>query len=199
MSWVALGSAAITAGGQIGSALLTKGGDGGGSIGSLVNVPDFQRDSLFDPTQDYLNEFSTNMLAGNLPDYFKPIGEYGGKELEGILNVTLPGNLVEEVIKVEEGHFDVHSSASNAYDLMKILNEEAGIYHLSTITGIEREGEFHVCYHIQHRIEEEFREVPINFTVTKIDKKNPKTPSMIDFFVAADYYEREIYDFSHSE
>jgi NADH-quinone oxidoreductase subunit C len=119
----------------------------------------------------------------------------GLKELEGILNVTLPENLVEEVIKVEEGHFDVHSSASNAYNLMKILNEEAGIYHLSTITGIEREGEFQVCYHIQHRIEEEFREVPINFIVTKIDKKNPKTPSMIDFFVAADYYEREIYDF----
>ena len=119
----------------------------------------------------------------------------GLKELEGILNVTLPENLVEEVIKVEEGHFDVHSSVSNAYNLMKILHEDAGIYHLTTITGIEREEEFQVCYHIQHRIEEEFKEVPINFIITKIDKKNPKTPSMIDFYVAADYYEREIYDF----
>jgi NADH:ubiquinone oxidoreductase subunit C len=117
------------------------------------------------------------------------------KELESILNVTLPENLVEEVIKVEEGHFDVLSSAKNAYDLMKILNEEAGIYHLSTITGFEKDDEFNVCYHIQHRIEEEFREVPINFIVTKVDKKNPKSPSMVDFFVAADYYEREIYDF----
>ena len=117
------------------------------------------------------------------------------KELEGILNVTLPENLVEDVIKVEEGHFDVHSTTKNAYNLMKILHEDAGIYHLTTISGIEKEEEFQVCYHIQHRIEEEFREIPINFFVTKIDKKNPKTPSMIDFFVAADYYEREVYDF----
>jgi len=117
------------------------------------------------------------------------------KELEGILNVTLPENLVEEVIKVEEGHFDLLSSASNAYDLMKILHGDAGIYYLSAITGIEREKEFQVCYHLQHRIEEEFREVPINFILTKIDKGNPKTPSMVDFYVSADYYEREIYDF----
>ena len=117
------------------------------------------------------------------------------KELESILNVTLPEKLVEEVIKVEEGHFDVLSNAKNAYDLMKILHEDAGIYHLSTISGFEKDDEFNVCYHIQHRIEEEFREVPINFIVTKVDKKNPKAPSMVDFFVAADYYEREIYDF----
>ncbi|OLS33138.1 MAG: NADH-quinone oxidoreductase subunit C/D [Candidatus Heimdallarchaeota archaeon AB_125] len=117
------------------------------------------------------------------------------KELEEILNVTLPGNLVEEVVKVEEGHFNVFSNATNAFELMKILREDAGIYHLTTISGVEKDDEFNVCYHIQHRIEDEFREVPINFTVTKIDKNKPKTPSMIDFFVAADYYEREIYDF----
>jgi len=117
------------------------------------------------------------------------------KELESILNVTLPEKLVEEVLKVEEGHFDVLCTAKNAYDLMKIFNEEAGIYHLSTISGIEKEDEFNICYHIQHRIEEEIREVPINFIITKVDKKNPKSPSMFDFFVAAEYYEREIYDF----
>ena len=117
------------------------------------------------------------------------------KELEEILNVTLPDNLVEEVIKVEEGHFTVLSGVSNAFELMKIMHEDAGIYHLSTITGYEKDDEFNVCYHIQHRIEEEFREVPINFIVTKIDKSKPKTPSMIEFFVAADYYEREVYDF----
>ncbi len=117
------------------------------------------------------------------------------KELEGILDVTLPEKLIDKVVKVEEGHFDVLSTATNAYDLMKILHDEAGIYHLTTISGVEKEDEFNICYHIQHRIEEEFREVPINFIVTKVEKKNPKTPSMIDFFVSADYYEREIYDF----
>jgi NADH-quinone oxidoreductase subunit C len=117
------------------------------------------------------------------------------KELEGILNVTLPGNLVEGVIKVEEGHFDIMCNVTNAFELMKILREDAGIYFLSTISGVEKDDEFNVCYHIQHRIEDEFKEVPINFIITKIDKNKPKTPSMLEFFVAADYYEREIYDF----
>jgi len=117
------------------------------------------------------------------------------KELEGILNITLPGNLVEGVTKVEEGHFDVMCNVTNAFDLMKILREDAGIYHLSTISGVEKDDEFNVCYHIQHRIEDEFKEVPINLIITKIDKNKPKTPSMLEFFVAADYYEREIYDF----
>lgn len=78
---------------------------------------------------------------------------------------------------------------------MKILHDDAGIYHLSTISAYEKDDSFNVCYHIQHRIEEEVKEIPINFIVTKIDKDNPKTQSMIDFFVAADYYERECYDF----
>jgi len=117
------------------------------------------------------------------------------KELEEIIKITLPENLVEDVIKVEEGHFDVLSPVSSAYDLMKILREDAGIYHLSTITGIENENDFNICYHLQYRIEEEFKEVPINFIVTNVDKSKPKIPSMVDFFVSADYYEREIYDF----
>lgn len=116
-------------------------------------------------------------------------------ELENILNTTIPKDLVEEVVKVEEGHFDIISPYEKAYDLMKILHEDAGIYHLSTISAYEKDDSFNVCYHIQHRIEEEVKEIPINFIVTKIDKDNPKTPSMIDFFVAADYYERECYDF----
>lgn len=116
-------------------------------------------------------------------------------ELENILNTTIPKDLVEEVVKVEEGHFDIISPSEKAYDLMKILHKDAGIYHLSTISAYEKDNSFNVCYHIQHRIEDEVKEIPINFIVTNIDKDNPKTPSMIDFFVAADYYERECYDF----
>ncbi len=117
------------------------------------------------------------------------------KELEDILKITFSKDLVKEVRKVEEGHFDILTTTDKAYDLMKILTEDAGIYHLSTVTAVEREKEFNVFYHIQHRIEEEFREVSINFIVTGINKDKPKTPSLLDFFVAADYYERECYDF----
>ncbi|MHA1396315.1 MAG: NADH-quinone oxidoreductase subunit C [Candidatus Heimdallarchaeaceae archaeon] len=117
------------------------------------------------------------------------------KELNGILNINIPEDIVEEVIKVERDHFTIEVNVKNAQKMMKILCEEAGIYHLSTITGMEKEKEFIVIYHLQHRIEEEFREVPINLVIKGIDKKNPKSPSMVEFFVAADYYEREIYDF----
>ncbi|MHA1707740.1 MAG: NADH-quinone oxidoreductase subunit C [Candidatus Heimdallarchaeaceae archaeon] len=117
------------------------------------------------------------------------------KELNEVLNINIPEDIVEEVIKVERDHFTIEVNVKNAQKMMKILCEEAGIYHLSTITGMEKEKEFIVIYHLQHRIEEEFREVPINLVIKGIDKKNPKSPSMVEFFVAADYYEREIYDF----
>ncbi|MHA1667761.1 MAG: NADH-quinone oxidoreductase subunit C [Candidatus Heimdallarchaeaceae archaeon] len=117
------------------------------------------------------------------------------KELNEILNINIPEDIVEKVIKVERDHFTIEVNVKNAQKMMKILCEEAGIYHLSTITGMEKEKEFIVIYHLQHRIEEEFREVPINLVIKGIDKKNPKSPSMVEFFVAADYYEREIYDF----
>ncbi|MHA1347977.1 MAG: hypothetical protein ACTSO3_16360, partial [Candidatus Heimdallarchaeaceae archaeon] len=73
------------------------------------------------------------------------------KELEDILNIKLPKDLIKEVRKVEEGHFDVLTTPEKAYDLMKTLCEDAGIYHLSTVTAAEREKEFYVYYHIQHR------------------------------------------------
>ena len=118
------------------------------------------------------------------------------EELNDILGVSIPDNLVDKVEKVQDPpHFNVYVPASNAYEVMKKLRNEADVYHLSTITGMEQKDEFNVIYHLQHRIEETEKEVPINFFVTKIDKKKPKSPSMIDFFVAADYYEREVYDF----
>ena len=58
------------------------------------------------------------------------------KELESILKITIPENLVQEVVKVEEGHFDILCNVKNAYNLMKILHEDAGIYHLSTVFNI---------------------------------------------------------------
>ncbi|MHA1302566.1 MAG: NADH-quinone oxidoreductase subunit C [Candidatus Heimdallarchaeaceae archaeon] len=119
------------------------------------------------------------------------------EELSKILAVKLPEELIEKVERVEGLlHFNLYVKVDNAYELMKILHEEAGIYHLSTITGMEiKDKEFRVIYHLQHRDEETEKEVPINFFITDIKLDKPKTPSMIDFFVAADYYEREIYDF----
>jgi len=115
------------------------------------------------------------------------------KEFSQTIGAEIPEKLVDDISKVEENHYNLITTPEHAYQLMKILYD-AGVYHLSTITGMEKENEFHVIYHLQYRIEEEIREIPINFFVTKIDKENPKTPSMVDLFIAADYYEREVYD-----
>ena len=116
-------------------------------------------------------------------------------ELNSKIGVTIPDELIEDIAKEEENNFDVYTTPDKVYELIKILREDAGIYHLSTVTGMEKKDEFVVIYHLQHRNEETKREIPINVFVTKISKEKPKTPSMVDFYVCADYYEREVYDF----
>jgi len=53
-----------------------------------IDLPSFYEDPYYKKTQDYLYPFGTNMLAGNVPDYYKPIGEWGGTELENLLGLT---------------------------------------------------------------------------------------------------------------
>ena len=50
-----------------------------------VNIPDFYNDPLYQQSQGVLFPFGTNMLSGNLPDYYKPIGETGGTEFNNML------------------------------------------------------------------------------------------------------------------
>lgn len=116
-------------------------------------------------------------------------------ELNEKIGTSIPENLITDVQKEEENHFDVFTTPDKIYELTKLLCEKAGIYHLTTVTGMEKEKEFVVIYHLQYRNEETEKEIPINVFVTKISKEKPKTPSLVDFFVAADYYEREVYDF----
>jgi len=39
-------------------------------------------------TQSYLKGLGYDILGGDLPDYFKPIGEYGGPELQRVIDTT---------------------------------------------------------------------------------------------------------------
>lgn len=50
-----------------------------------VDIPAFVTDPKYTDAQNVLFPFGTNMLAGNVPDYYKSIGEYGGAELSNIL------------------------------------------------------------------------------------------------------------------
>ncbi len=118
-------------------------------------------------------------------------------ELSNILSVNLPESLIGKIERVDgEPHFNLYVSVDHAYELMKFLHDDAGIYHLSTVTGMEiKDKEFQLVYHLQYRDESKEKEVPINVFITGIDIDNPKSPSMSSLYVCAEYYEREVYDF----
>lgn len=58
---------------------------GGG--GSEVTIPAFQEDPYYKKTQDYLFPYGTNILEGNVNDYYKGIGETGGKAFEDMMGL----------------------------------------------------------------------------------------------------------------
>lgn len=53
------------------------------------SIPDFQEDPDYRETQDYLKTLGIDILGGNIPDYYKGIGEAGGSEFENYLNSVI--------------------------------------------------------------------------------------------------------------
>lgn len=53
-----------------------------------MQVPEFEEDPLFREKLDYIDEFTKGILEGDLPEYYKPIGEFGGEEFENMLGMT---------------------------------------------------------------------------------------------------------------
>lgn len=51
-------------------------------------MPEFYEDPMFKGSQEKLFPFYSGILEGDVPDYYKPIGESGGKEFEDILGLT---------------------------------------------------------------------------------------------------------------
>ena len=48
-------------------------------------LPAYFNDPLFGKTQADQYELGSNLLKGNIPEYFRPIGEVGGSELESVI------------------------------------------------------------------------------------------------------------------
>lgn len=59
-------------------------------------LPEFQEDIDFRETQDILKKFGTDLLSGDIPEFFSPIGETGGREFENYLSL-LKGDVQESV------------------------------------------------------------------------------------------------------
>ena len=52
-----------------------------------VNLPSYYSDPYYGKTQEELFPFYSNLLKGDIPDYYKGIGEWGGSELEKIIGM----------------------------------------------------------------------------------------------------------------
>lgn len=96
MTWAAVAGGTIAAVGSVGSALISRGGGGGGGAGNLEDVqswldqylPNWQEDPYYKKTQDQLYSQGTDLMSGNIPEYYKPIGEYGSKEFEDLMRLV---------------------------------------------------------------------------------------------------------------
>lgn len=54
----------------------------------MAEFPDFYTDPNFEKSQDFLFPYGKGILEGDISDYYKPIGEYGGQEFEDILGLV---------------------------------------------------------------------------------------------------------------
>ncbi len=67
-----------------------------------INLPTFFDDPLRGQSEEQLFPFFSNILKGELPDYFKPIGQIGGKEFEDVLSMTqrdISRGVTEDIVR----------------------------------------------------------------------------------------------------
>jgi hypothetical protein len=53
-----------------------------------IKMPEYYEDPDYRETQDYLKKYGMDIMSGQIPDYYKPIGETGSKEFEDMLGLT---------------------------------------------------------------------------------------------------------------
>jgi len=66
---------------------LTKGQDDSRVEG--VNFPEFFEDPIFADLQNFMQGLGKDILGGNIPEYYAPIGERGGKEFQDVLGMGI--------------------------------------------------------------------------------------------------------------
>ncbi len=84
--------------GFAGSAIDAIFGDDDDSRVEGVKLPEFEEDPDYRETQDFLKELGIDILGGDIPDYFAPIGETGGKEFEDFLQLG-KGDISESILE----------------------------------------------------------------------------------------------------
>jgi len=63
-------------------------GGGGGEEEPYIEPPEYYEDPDYRLTQDYLGAYGMNLMRGEVPEYYKAIGETGSPEFENMLGMT---------------------------------------------------------------------------------------------------------------
>lgn len=72
----------------MGSAFGLFGGDDDESRLEGIKTPEWWEDPTYASSQKFLQTYGENILNGDIPDYYKSIGETGGADFENYLNLT---------------------------------------------------------------------------------------------------------------
>lgn len=54
----------------------------------MVDIPAYYQSPEFMEYQEYMGGYGKDILAGDIPDYYAPIGEYGSPQFEDVLQMT---------------------------------------------------------------------------------------------------------------
>lgn len=96
------------------SSLFGGGGNNEENQGIQLNLPSYYTSEYYSKPQKELYGFGSGLLKGDIPSYYKSIGEYGGKELESILQSTrgdITGAVSEDIARRNVGGGGVGTAA----------------------------------------------------------------------------------------
>lgn len=62
---------------------------------SDIALPKFVTDPLYTSSQSGLNELGTGLIEGNIPDYYKPIGDFNSPQFQAMLN-SVKGQVMQQ-------------------------------------------------------------------------------------------------------
>src|SRR5215831_16022010 len=95
--------------------------------------------------------------------------------------------------KLTFGELTIEVAPANIVDALSLVKNTLGFNRLSTITGVDRfpaEPRFEVVYHLQSMSTRDRLRIK-----TRVSGENPELESACPVFRAANWYEREVFDF----
>jgi len=112
--------------------------------------------------------------------------EENKKTLERFIEVVGKENVLDSKI-TKEKRFYVTIKVEKLRDAVTYIKEKEGLFHLSTITGVDYGEEREVNYH--------FNRPNLIFTIkVRVTGDKPVVPSITDIINGATIFEREVYD-----